>query len=62
MDLYKDVFKLGEGLIQRSGEESGWFKTNPVIIGLRAKISRLNSNPSTSTAKRTTTPEGSVQA
>lgn len=33
MDLYRDVFWLGHGLIQKSGEEPGEFKSNPVIIG-----------------------------
>lgn len=33
MELYEDVFRLGEGLIQRSGEPPGQFKANPIIIG-----------------------------
>lgn len=33
LDLYSDVFRLGEGLIQREGEPSGLFKANPLIIG-----------------------------
>lgn len=33
MDLYTDVFRLGEGLIQREGEPPGQFKANPLIIG-----------------------------
>lgn len=30
MDCYKDIFKLGEGYIQRSDEPGGEFKANPV--------------------------------
>ena len=33
MDLYNDVFRLGDGFIQRSGEAPGRFKANPLIIG-----------------------------
>lgn len=33
MDLYADVFHLGEGLIQCEGEPPGEFKANPVILG-----------------------------
>lgn len=33
MDLYADVFRLGEGFIQREGEPPGSFKANPIIIG-----------------------------
>lgn len=33
MDLYRDVFRLGEGVIQREGEAPGAYKTNPIIIG-----------------------------
>lgn len=33
MDLYGDVFRLGEGFIQREGEPPGSFKANPLIIG-----------------------------
>ena len=33
MDLYADVFRLGEGLIQVEGEPPGQFKANPLIIG-----------------------------
>lgn len=33
MDLYTDLFRLGEGAIQREGEEPGRFKANPLIIG-----------------------------
>lgn len=33
MDVYTDVFRLGEGLIQKNGEPSGLHKTNPIIIG-----------------------------
>lgn len=33
MDLYTDLFGLGEGLIQAEGEEPGRFKANPLIIG-----------------------------
>jgi hypothetical protein len=31
MDVYSDMFKLGDGLIQKSGEDSGEFKANPLI-------------------------------
>lgn len=31
MDVYSDIFRLGEGRIQRSGEPGGSFKTNPII-------------------------------
>ena len=33
LDLYTDVFRLGEGFIQREGEPPGSFKANPLIIG-----------------------------
>ena len=33
MDLYTDVFHLGEGYLQSDGESSGKFKANPVILG-----------------------------
>lgn len=33
VDLYTDVFRLGEGMIQREGEPPGEFKANPVILG-----------------------------
>lgn len=33
MGLYTDVFRLGEGAIQREGEAPGQFKANPLIIG-----------------------------
>lgn len=33
MELYRDMFHLGDGCIQRDGEPSGSFKTNPIIIG-----------------------------
>lgn len=33
MDLYTDVFKLGEGYIQKEWEVPGEFKSNPIIIG-----------------------------
>lgn len=33
MELYADVFRLGEGCIQREGEPPGEFKANPIIIG-----------------------------
>lgn len=33
MDLYADVFRLGEGFIQCEGESPGSFKANPLIIG-----------------------------
>ncbi len=33
MELYSDVFRLGEGFIQRDGEEGGLHKANPIILG-----------------------------
>lgn len=33
MDLYSDVFKLGDGWLQRDGEAPGQFKANPIAIG-----------------------------
>lgn len=33
MDLYSDVFKLGEGWLQTDGEAPGEFKANPIAIG-----------------------------
>lgn len=33
MDLYSDVFRLGDGFIQCEGEPPGSFKANPLIIG-----------------------------
>ncbi|MGV9183309.1 hypothetical protein [Arcanobacterium canis] len=33
MELYRDVFRLGEGLIQVKGEAAGQWKTNPIIVG-----------------------------
>lgn len=33
MELYADLFRLGEGLLQREGEPPGLFKANPVIVG-----------------------------
>ncbi len=33
MSMYTDIFRLGEGLIQKNGEPSGNYKTNPIIIG-----------------------------
>ena len=30
MDVYKDMFRLGEGMIQKSGEASGEYKANPI--------------------------------
>lgn len=35
MELYTEVFRLGQGLIQRRGEEPGAFKANPIILGSR---------------------------
>ena len=31
MDVYTDMFKLGEGYIQKTNEESGNLKANPLI-------------------------------
>lgn len=33
IDLYADMFRIGEGFIQREGEAPGQFKANPLIIG-----------------------------
>lgn len=33
MDLYTNIFRLGDGLIQKRGEPSGLYKTNPIIVG-----------------------------
>lgn len=33
LSLYADVFRLGDGFIQREGEPPGSFKANPLIIG-----------------------------
>lgn len=33
MELYTDVFRLGQGFVQADGEEPGRFKTNPIILG-----------------------------
>lgn len=33
--MYEDVFKLGEGWIQKKGEPPGLRKTNPIIVGSR---------------------------
>lgn len=33
MELYSDIFKLGEGFIQRFREPPGCFKANPIILG-----------------------------
>lgn len=33
MGVYGDVFRIGEGAIQRSGEEPGAHKANPIILG-----------------------------
>lgn len=30
MDVYSDIFRLGEGLLQRSDEEPGQYKSNPI--------------------------------
>ena len=30
MDVYRDIFKLGEGYIQKDGEQPGKFKANPI--------------------------------
>lgn len=32
-DVYSDIFKLGSGFIQASGEPSGQHKANPIILG-----------------------------
>lgn len=31
MDVYTDMFRLGEGFIQQSGEEPGQYKANPLV-------------------------------
>lgn len=33
LDVYADIFKLGEGFIQRSGEVAGDHKANPIVLG-----------------------------
>ena len=33
IEMYSNIFKLGEGLIQTRNEPPGYFKTNPLIIG-----------------------------
>lgn len=33
MSLYADMFRLGEGFIQKRDEPKGAFKTNPIIVG-----------------------------
>lgn len=33
IDLYTDMFRLGEGFLQREGELPGSFKANPLVIG-----------------------------
>ena len=33
MDVYGDIFRLGEGFIQRSGEGAGAHKANPIVLG-----------------------------
>ncbi len=33
MDVYSDIFDLGSGFIQRSGQASGDHKANPIILG-----------------------------
>lgn len=33
MSLYANIFRLGDGLIQKKGEPSGLYKTNPIIVG-----------------------------
>lgn len=30
MDVYTDMFKLGDGFIQKEGEPAGQFKANPI--------------------------------
>ena len=31
MEVYSDIFQLGKGLIQRSDEEPGEYKANPLV-------------------------------
>lgn len=33
LDVYGDIFRLGEGFIQRSGEGTGAHKANPIVLG-----------------------------
>lgn len=33
IEVYRDIFQLGDGFIQREGEPAGSHKTNPIIIG-----------------------------
>lgn len=37
VEMYGDIFKLGEGFIQKEGEPSGRHKANPIIIGSDGK-------------------------
>ena len=30
LDVYKDIFRIGEGFIQKEFEDSGSFKANPI--------------------------------
>ena len=30
LDVYKDIFRIGEGFIQKEYEDSGSFKANPI--------------------------------
>ena len=30
LDVYKDIFRIGEGFIQKEYEEKGSFKANPI--------------------------------
>lgn len=33
LDVYGDIFKLGEGFVQRSGDGAGEHKANPIVLG-----------------------------
>ncbi len=34
LDVYKDIFRIGEGFIQKEYEDSGSFKANPIFLEL----------------------------
>ena len=33
MEVYSDIFQLGDGFIQTEGEPGGLHKANPIILG-----------------------------
>lgn len=38
IEMYRDIFKLGEHFIQENGEPSGLYKTNPIMVGHNGKF------------------------